>query len=279
MGVWKVLRRNPGRIRRSGLREFGWDGFQRRLYVGVWKTVQVQHLVADVLDHVNPQELDVLIPPVLVVRGLVVPVLEVELAELACQVHQGDGDDFRLPLEAESGAERVVDEGPAHLNHFLQLGAVPFEALGELDEGGVRVADLKIELDGLKEDPFQCEDFLAWILPECGELLIVGEGADSFLEITNFLGSLFSFTREEESAGGGDVAGEVCESVEHVEPVEVDGAGRYGVVSETKGAAKLLDEASAFSAVPELGFVVADPGLDGGIIAEILLFVEPVRHL
>ena len=78
------------------MREFGWDGFQRRLYVGVWKTVQVQHLVADVLDHVDSEELDVLIPPVLVVRGLVVPVLEVELAKLASQVHQGDGDDFQL---------------------------------------------------------------------------------------------------------------------------------------------------------------------------------------
>ena len=36
-------------------------------------------------------------------------------------MHDCDGDDFGLPLQAERGAEAVVDKGPGHLDHFLQL--------------------------------------------------------------------------------------------------------------------------------------------------------------
>ena len=51
----------------------------------------------------------------LVLLGLVLPVLHLELAQLGGQVHEGDRDHLRLPLEAQGGAETVVHEGPGHL--------------------------------------------------------------------------------------------------------------------------------------------------------------------
>ena len=49
------------------------------------------------------------------------PVLDLELAELDCQVHDGNGYDLRLPTEAQRGPETVVDEGPRHLDNLLKL--------------------------------------------------------------------------------------------------------------------------------------------------------------
>ena len=49
------------------------------------------------------------------------PVPDFELGQLDSQVHDGNCNDFRLPLKAQSGAQTVVDESPGHLHHFLQL--------------------------------------------------------------------------------------------------------------------------------------------------------------
>ena len=98
--------------------------------------------MADVVQHVRLQVLDVLVPPVPVPVPPVVPVPDLELGQLGRQVHEGYGHDLGLPLQAQRGAEAVVDEGPRHLHHLLQLGLVALQALGVLDQGGVGVVNL-----------------------------------------------------------------------------------------------------------------------------------------
>jgi len=214
-----------------------------------------------------------------VIWGPVVPVLEVELAEFPCQVHHSDGGDLWVPLQAEGGAQGVVDECPAHLDHLLKPGAVPLQALGELDERGVRVIHLEIELDGLKQHTLQGEYFLSGILPKAGELLIVGEGSNSFVDISNFLGSFLDFSSQEESTGGCNVSREVGEGMEHVESVEVDGASRHWVVAKSQSPAQLLDESGSFSAVLNFHFIVTKTRCDGWSVSQFLLFIKPIWHL
>jgi hypothetical protein len=89
----------------QGLR--GWSG------VRVWRGrcgrlsgrlcglhVEVQNLVADLFKVGGLQILDELIPPVDVIGEAIGPVLDLELGELDGQVHDGDGDDLGLPLQA-----------------------------------------------------------------------------------------------------------------------------------------------------------------------------------
>ena len=71
------------------------------------------------------------------------------------QVHQSYGYNLRLPLETERRAEAVIDEGPGHLNHLVKLGLVALQTLGVLQQWGVGVVHLQVELDGLQEDSLQ----------------------------------------------------------------------------------------------------------------------------
>ena len=75
-----------------------------------------------------------------------------KFGEFCGEVHERDCDDLRLPLEAERRAERVVDEGPRHLHHLLQLGrvALALQAFRVLDQAAVRVVHRQVELDGLQ---------------------------------------------------------------------------------------------------------------------------------
>ena len=46
-------------------------------------------------------------------------------------------------LEAKCCAQGIINKGPAHLDHLLQLGLVPLQALGVADQRGVGVVHLK----------------------------------------------------------------------------------------------------------------------------------------
>lgn len=76
--------------------------------------VQVQDLVADVFKQLHWDILDKLLPPA-ARRLLGRPLLDVKLAEAACEVHDGDSDDLWFPLQGQHGAQAVVDKGPCHL--------------------------------------------------------------------------------------------------------------------------------------------------------------------
>ena len=57
------------------------------------------YLVTDVLEDVDVEPLDVLVPPVLVPLLAVVPVLHLKLGQLGGEVHERHGDDLWLPLQ------------------------------------------------------------------------------------------------------------------------------------------------------------------------------------
>lgn len=75
--------------------------------------------MADILQNLCLQILDILVPPVLMIWQSALPVLHLKLAELGCQVHQSNGYDLRFPLEAECGAQTVIHKCPGHLHHLL----------------------------------------------------------------------------------------------------------------------------------------------------------------
>jgi len=81
--------------------------------------------MADILQIVCVKVIHKLIPPVFVMFLSTLPVLDLELAELDCQVHDGNGYDLRLPTEAQRGPQTVVDEGPRHLHNLLKLLRLP----------------------------------------------------------------------------------------------------------------------------------------------------------
>jgi len=105
--------------------------------------------VADILQHLRLQILDILVPPVLVVWQSALPVLHLKLAELCCQVHQGYGYHLWFPLKAECCAQTVIYKCPGHLHHLLQLWLVTLQALGIFQKRGVGVINLQVKLDGL----------------------------------------------------------------------------------------------------------------------------------
>ena len=102
--------------------------------------------MTNVLQHLGLQITNILVPPGLVLRGLVLPLLHLELTQLGGEVHQSYGDHLRLPLQTQSGAQTVVDEGPGHLNHLVQLGLVSLQTLGIPEDGGVGMIHLQVEL-------------------------------------------------------------------------------------------------------------------------------------
>lgn len=75
-----------------------------------------------------------LVPPMHLSRLPICPVPDFEFGQLDSQVHDGNCNDFRLPLKAQSGAQTVVDKSPGHLHHFLQLLLVTFETFCESDD-------------------------------------------------------------------------------------------------------------------------------------------------
>ena len=85
--------------------------------------------MTNILENICLKVPDVLVPPVLVLRRPVLPVPDLELAELGGQVHESDGDHLRLPLQAQGGAQTVIDKSPGHLNHLLQFRFVSFQTL------------------------------------------------------------------------------------------------------------------------------------------------------
>ena len=236
-----------------------------RLLLGLLCGVQVEHLVADVLENVETEVLHELIPPVLLVlllfsgRRLVDPVGDLELGQLAGQVHERDGDDLRLPLEAQRGAVAVVDERPRHLHHDANLLAVALERLGVLEQVAVRVLALQVELDRLEQDALVDHDLLdhlllaatttsrtetetmsvRWVACERElELLRLQVGPGLGDQVFALLGRLFDLAGEEEATGGHDEARKLAKRVEHVEAVEEDDARRHRVVASYNGKAK-----------------------------------------
>jgi len=85
--------------------------------------------MTNIFQHFSLQILHILIPPILVLGQSALPILHLKLAELCCQVHQGYGDHLWLPLQAQGGAQTVVNKCPGHLHHLLQLWLVTFQAL------------------------------------------------------------------------------------------------------------------------------------------------------
>ena len=55
--------------------------------------------MTDVLEDVDVEPLDVLVPPMLVPLLAVVPVLHLKLGQLGGEVHERHGDDLGLPLQ------------------------------------------------------------------------------------------------------------------------------------------------------------------------------------
>ena len=62
----------------------------------------------------------------------VYPVFDLEFRKLHRQVHDSNGYDLWLPLEAKGGTEAVIDECPGHLHHFLKLRLIAYEQSGQI---------------------------------------------------------------------------------------------------------------------------------------------------
>lgn len=204
------------------------------------------------------------------------PVRHLKLAQLPRQIHESDGDDLRLPLKTQRGAQTVIHEGPGHLYHVGQLLLVTFEALGVLEQVGVRVFHDEVKFDGLQQDPLESHD----LLPRVGAKLcpgdLVHEALGSLHDVLTLLGRLLNLARQEEAAARRHMSGEGLEGVHHVEAVEVDDAGGHGLVAQAHLVADLQDEARPLppvlnlllhthalrdaGRVPQLTFLVVPPG-------------------
>ena len=101
---------------------------------------------------------------------------------------------------------------------------------------------LEVELDCLQQHPLQGHDLLPGVGPELTELLIISKASNCFDQISTLLGCFLRFAREKECAGGGHIAGELEEAVEHVEPVKIDRGCGHSVMSEAQGLSNLLDK-------------------------------------
>lgn len=75
----------------------GW-GRRRQAGLGGWLRVEVQDLVANILQDFRLKIPYIKIPPVLVLVCFPSPVLHFKLAQLGRKVHQSNGDYFWLPL-------------------------------------------------------------------------------------------------------------------------------------------------------------------------------------
>ena len=130
-------------------------------YFGLWRgrvrfvlgrgrrlPVEVEDLVTDVLEVAGVEVVDKLVPPVVVAVFPVGPRLDLKLGQFDGQMHDGDGDYFRLPPQAQRGPEAVVDKGPRHLDHLLKLLRLA-QAQGVLHDRAVRVVHSQVEFDRL----------------------------------------------------------------------------------------------------------------------------------
>lgn len=107
-----------------------------------------------------------------------------------------NGNNFRFPLKTYGGAERIVDKVPCHLDHFLQLCLVAFQAFGIFHQETVRMLDLQIEFDGLQENAFQRHHLLLRIVAKRFEFHITEHRASGFDDVQTLFRCFFHFARE-----------------------------------------------------------------------------------
>lgn len=140
------------------------------------------------------------------------------------------------------------------------------------------MVNLQVELDGLQKDTLQGHNFLPGILSEGRVLTVVCEGTDDPDNIFALFRGFLGLARKEEAAGGHQVSGEVLESVEHVETVEVNGGRGHRQMVEIHRFTHLENEPYAFLSVSCLCFIIHAFQLGRGG-PKVFLFPVPVRHL
>ena len=101
---------------------------------------------------------------------------------------------------------------------------------------------LEVKLDCLQQHPLKCHDLLPRVGTELTELMIICKAPNCFDQISTLFRRFLRLPREKECAGGGDVAGELEETVEHVKPVKIDRGRGHRVMSEAEGLSNLLDK-------------------------------------
>ena len=105
---------------------------------------------------------------------------------------------------------------------------------------------LEVELDCLQQYSLKGHDLLPRVGPELTELLIICKASNCFDQISTLFRCFLRFPREKECAGGGHVAGELEEAVEHVEPVKIDRGCSHCVMSEAECLSNLLDKSGMY---------------------------------
>lgn len=69
-------------------------------------------------------------------------------------MYERHSHNFRLPLQADRGCQRIVDKIPRHLDNFAQARLITLQALGIFDEKSVRMLNLQIKFDRLQQNRF-----------------------------------------------------------------------------------------------------------------------------
>lgn len=157
--------------------------------------VQVQDLMADVLQKLHRDVLYKLLPPT-ARRLFGCPLLDIKLTQATSQVHDCDGYDLWLPLKRKHGAEAIIHKRPGHLHQLLHLIFVTFQLFGITKKKLIRMLHLQIKLDCLEQYPLQHHNFFLRIIAKLGKLHVIQQAASCFDDVFTLLWSLLNLSSQ-----------------------------------------------------------------------------------